>query len=481
MSSLKLNRRGFLAASTATVALRPWSRVLGANDEIRVAIIGVNGIGRTHLKGFPTIPGVRVVGVCDVDSAVLDARAADFEKEHGPIKKYSDLRAVFDAPDVDAVVLAIPNHWHALATIWACQAGKDVYVEKPCSQNIWEAGQMMQAAEKYNRIVQVGIQRRSLGYMQDWFRELREGALGKIQSVRALYYSRREPIGKVLTPQAPPATVNHDLWSGPAPLEIWRQRYHYDWHWFWDIGNGELGNNGPHLLDLARTVLGVTEFPRSVWSMGGRYDWDDNGVTPNTHIIHYGYEPAPIVMEIRNLPERAGTKLNTKYRDLGVGIVVDCEEGSYVGFDQGTVFDKSGQPIRNIKGDLGADAGRQFHRQNFINAVRSRNEAELNCNLSQGHLSSSLCHLGNISQRIGEEVPFGLALERIQSDVVFGDSGRRMAEHLAANNLPVDGLKIELGAALQFDPQSEKFPQSPAANALLRRDYRAPYTVPENV
>ena len=478
---LEMNRRGFLAASAAgAVALKPWSRVLGANSDVRVVVIGANGIGKTHLMGFPKIPGARVVGLCDVDSKVLGTRSGEFEKQYGSLKKYEDLRKVFDDPEVDAVVLAVPNHWHALGTVWACQAGKDVYVEKPCSYNIWEANQMRKAAEKYKRIVQVGIQRRSLTYMQDWFKELQAGALGKINSVRALFYSRRQPIGTVAGPQQPPATVNHDLWSGPAPTPIMRKHYHYDWHWFWDLGNGELGNNGPHVLDLARTVLGVKEFPRTTWSVGGRYGWeDDNGQTPNTQIVHYGYEPAPIILEIRNLPAKAGTTENNKYRDLGVGIVVDCENGSYVGFDKGVVYDKDGKIIKKIEGEVGLDGGRQNHRINFLKAVHSRNPADQNCTVADGHLSSSLCHLGNISHRLGTTVSLPEAIERIQSDKLFGETGNRMVEHLKANH--IEGVQVDLGAQPVFDSNAQSFPDSPKANALLTRTYRKPFVLPENV
>lgn len=481
MNRLEMSRRGFLAASAGAVALKPWSRVLGANSDIRVVVIGANGIGKTHLMGFPKLAGARLVGICDVDSKVLGTRAEEAEKQAGPLKKYSDLRKVYDDPEVDAVVLAVPNHWHALGTVWGCQAGKDVYVEKPCSYNIWEANQMIKAAEKYNRIVQVGLQRRSMTFMQDWLKELREGVLGKIQSVRALFYSRRQSIGNGKGPFSPPATVNHDLWSGPAPTPILREKYHYDWHWFWELGNGELGNNGPHVLDLARTVLGVKEFPETTWSVGGRYGWDDNGQTPNTQIIHYGYKPAPIILEIRNLPAKAGTNENNKYRDLGVGIVVECENGSYVGFDKGTVYDKDGKAVRQIQGDVGGDGGRQNHRANFLEAVRSRKTSDLNASVPEGHLSSSLCHLGNISHQLGETMPLPQAIERIQSDKLLGEAGQRMVDHLKANNISGADVQIDLGATPVFDSKLQTFPKSPEASALLKRVYRKPYVLPENV
>jgi len=473
----RVSRRGFLTATAAVAAISPWSRVLGANSDIRVVVIGVNNMGRNHLNAFPKVPGARVVGMCDVDQRVLGTRAEEFEKQHGPVKKYDDLRRVFDDPEVDAVVLAVPNHWHALGTIWACQAGKDVYVEKPCSYNIWEANQMIQAAEKYQRIVQVGIQRRSMSRLQNWFKELQAGALGKIRSVHAVYYARRSGIGRPDGVLQPPAGVNHDLWSGPAALEIPRQAYHYNWHWFWETGNGELGNNGPHILDLARTAIGAKELPRKIWSLGGRYGWDDNGETPNSHIIYYGYEPAPIIMEIRNLPAKAKTTENNRYRGINMGIAVDCEEGSYVGFDSGVVYDRDGKEVRKIQG-----GGGPSHQENFIGAVRSRRAEDLNCDIPQGHLSSSLCHLGNISHRLGTSLTIDQAAERIKSSPVFGESGERLVEHLSANEIPTKTTEIWLGEELDFNPAAQSFPNAPAANALLKRSQqRAPFVIPDAV
>lgn len=480
---LRLTRRSFLAASAAAaVSAKPFSRVLGANDDLRIVVIGLNNIGRTHLMNFPHIPGVRVTGACDVDSDVLDQRMAEFRSKHGGnLKRYEDLRAVFDDREVDAVVLGVPNHWHALATVWGCQAGKDVYVEKPCSYDMWEATQMQAAADKYGRIVQVGIQRRSFPHLADWFQQLQQGALGKIRSVHGLYYARRESIGPASGPRQPPAQVNHDLWSGPAPTEILREKYHYDWHWFWPQGNGELGNNGPHVLDLARWAIGAEEFPRSVTSLGGRYAWNDAGKTPNTHIVQLDYEPAPIVFEIRNFPVRPGVREMPTYRGINVGIIVDCENGSYVGFDEGKVYDPDGNVIREITGPKGGDSGRQFHRENFVKAVRSRNTAELNCPIRGGQLSSGLCHLGNISHRLGETIPLAAAGERIQDRPLLKESYDRMVGFLGNNDVPVASATVSLGPTLLFDPRSERFLDSSAANDLMKREYRKPFVLPESV
>ncbi|MEW4452957.1 Gfo/Idh/MocA family oxidoreductase [Bremerella sp. JC817] len=479
-----LNRRSFLAAASATAMTTFTSSpsFAAANDELRVVVVGVNGIGRTHLNGFSQISGVRVVGACDVDSAVLGQRAEEHQKKfQQKLKTYNDMRRVLDDPDVDAVVLAIPNHWHALGTVWGCQAGKDVYTEKPCSHNIWEAGQMKKAADKYERIVQVGIQRRSFTHLQDFFQEVQAGALGKVKQVKGVYLTRRDSIGKPTGALKPPATVNHDMWCGPAPTKLERAKYHYDWHWFWDYGNAELGNNGPHILDLCRWSIGAEEFPTAVSSVGGRYVWDDNGQTPNTHILRYEYAKAPITFEIRDLPTATGKKDTCKYKDISYGIVVEGEDATYVGFDTGKVIDPDGKVIREITGNTGSDGGRQLHRENFVKAVRSRNASELNCDVRTGHLSTALCHLGNISHRLGESVSLSSLNNQLQDQPLVQEAAKRMESHLEANGVDLASAQVEFGPTLAIDPKTESFPQSEAANGLLKREYRAPYVVPEVV
>lgn len=480
----QLNRRTFLAAASATAftSVTTPVRAAEANDELRVVVVGVNGIGNTHLNGFPDISGVRVVGACDVDADVLGKRAAEFDKKFGyGLKKFDDIRRVYDDPDVDAVVLAVPNHWHGLGTVWGCQAGKDVYTEKPCSQNIWEAGQMEKAAAKYDRIVQIGIQRRSFTHLQEFFKEVQEGALGRIKSVKGLYLTRRDSIGKPSGTPKPPSSVNHDLWCGPASTKLERARYHYDWHWFWEYGNAELGNNGPHILDLCRWAIGAEEFPTSVSSIGGRYVWDDNGQTPNTHILRYEYAKAPITFEIRDLPTATGKRDTCKYRGLSYGIVVEGEDATYIGFDNGKVVDSQGNTIREIKGTTGPDGGRQLHRENFVKAVRSRRSEDLNCGVRAGHLSSALCHLGNISHHLGEPIALNALPEQTRDQPLLSDAVIRMNEHLAANGVDIRSANVQLGKTLTIDPKSEGFPGDQAANRLLRREYRAPYVLPEQV
>ncbi|MFI4876530.1 MAG: Gfo/Idh/MocA family protein [Blastopirellula sp. JB062] len=478
------NRRQFLAAASATAitSMTSSGRAAEANDELRVVVIGLRGIGNTHLNGFPKVKGARVVGACDVDSAVLDQRAAEFDKKFGyGLKKYDDLRRVYDDPNVDAVVLAVPNHWHGLGTVWGCQAGKDVYTEKPCSHNIWEAGQMQKAADKYERIVQIGIQRRSFEHLKEFFKEVQQGALGKLKNVKGLYLTRRDSIGKPSSNPKPPATVNHDLWCGPGSTNLQRAKYHYDWHWFWDYGNAELGNNGPHILDLCRWAVGAEEFPTSVTSVGGRYAWDDNGQTPNTHLLRYEYANAPITFEIRDLPSATGKKDTCKYQGLSYGIIIEGEDASFHGFNSGKVVDRQGKTIREISGPTGSDGGRQLHRENFVKAVRSRKTSDLNCPIRSGHLSTALCHLGNISHLTGESLDLASLPERVQDQPLLKDAATRMNQHLAANGVDVDSATVQMGRTLTIDPKTETFPGDEAANRLLRREYRAPYVVPEQV
>ena len=479
-----LSRRQFLATASAAAVttMTATTQAANANDELRVVVAGVNGIGRTHLNGFQEMSGARVVGACDVDSAVVGSRAEDFEKKFGhSLRKYDDLRRVYDDPNIDAVVLAIPNHWHALGTVWGCQAGKDIYTEKPCSHNIWEAGQMEKAAQKYDRIVQVGIQRRSFMHLKKFYQEVQQGILGEVKVVKGFYYNRRKSIGRQgASPQAP-STVNHDLWCGPGPKKLERAQYHYDWHWFWDYGNAELGNNGPHILDQCRWAIGAEAFPTAVSSVGGRYAWDDNGETPNTHLLRYEYAAAPITMEIRDLPTATGSNTTCDYHGLKYGIAIEGTEATYVGFDTGKVIDAKGHTIREITGETGPDGGRQLHRENFVKAVRSRDASQLNCDVRSGHLSTALCHLGNISHKLGESIPLTSLPERTQDQPRIADAAQKMLSHLTANGVDLKAASVQLGPTLEVDPQTEKFPHSDLANSHLRREYRAPYVVPDVV
>jgi predicted dehydrogenase len=489
----RIDRRRFLRtsiAATATLGAAPGlfavsaraaaGRTIGPNEEIRFAVVGFNGQGGSHLSSLRDLRDkakVRVVALCDVDSAVLDKGVKSFADKDEKVAGYTDIRKLIENPDVDAISIATPNHWHALATIWAVQAGKDVYVEKPVSHNVSEGRRMVEAARKYQRIVQTGTQSRSssgIGEAVDW---VRAGNLGKILVSRGLCYKRRASIGKVDGPQPIPPQIDYDLWCGPAPKDpLTRRRLHYDWHWVWPTGNGDLGNQGIHEMDVARWFLGETALSPRILSVGGRLGYVDDGTTPNTLIIFHAYAKAPLIFEVRGLPERAGADKMGQFQGAGIGIVIHCEGGHVLvpNYTSAIAFDKSDRQIRKFQGS-------ESHHGNFIKAVRSRKSTDLNADILEGHLSSALCHTGNISYRLGrlaspDEIRAGI---RGQPDAE--DTFGRMLEHLELNEVDLAATQATLGMPLVMDPATERFVGNADADKHLTRDYRAPFVVPAKV
>ncbi|UCG55683.1 MAG: Gfo/Idh/MocA family oxidoreductase, partial [Phycisphaerales bacterium] len=342
-------RRTFLKSSVCAglSAALPFSRARGANSDIRVAVVGIRSQGTNHINWFRQIPGVRVVAICDADSQFLDREKAKFKDRNETVETYVDYRKLLDDKNIDAVITATPNHWHALVTVWACQAGKDVYVEKPVSYSIWEGRQMIKAARKYNRIVQSGTQRRSDTGLAEAVDYIREGNLGQITAVHGIVYVQRGSIGKVDGPQSTPPTVDYNLWTGPAPLTpLMRKNLHYDWHWVWPTGNGDFGNNGIHFTDICRWFLDAYKLPPRVMSIGGRFGYVDDGHTPNTQLVWFDYRPAPIIFEVRGLPRARGDSAMDAYRGTRAGVVVQCENGYFVG---GWAYDNDGKKIKQFK------------------------------------------------------------------------------------------------------------------------------------
>ena len=473
-----LNRRRFLGTGLAGGALLGFrassmARVPGVNDAVRVAVIGFNGQGRTHISSFDKMPGVRLVALCDADSDVVNREAEKLRAAGKSIETYTDVRKLLESKEIDAVSTASPNHWHALIAIWACQAGKDVYVEKPASHNVWEGRKMVEAARKYNRVVQVGTQSRSNVALMQAFAWIREGNLGRIQVARGLCYKRRPSIGKVAGPQTIPPSVDYDLWCGPAPKgPLMRERLHYDWHWVWPTGNGDLGNQGIHQMDLARWALGKTELSPRVVSVGGRLGYADDGETPNTQFAVHDYGDSLLIFEVRGLPTKAGSEEMDKYRMQSVGHVIECEGGYLTGT---TAYDTDGKEIRKF-----TEKG-ESHYENFIRAVRSRNRADLNAEVLEGHLSSALCHTGNISYRLGRKAKPGEILDALKSDRHAAETLDRFQAHFAANGVNLEVTEATLGVLLRMDPKTERFIGNDTANELLTRQHRAPFIVPENV
>jgi predicted dehydrogenase len=483
----KFIRNSLLAAAT----FKAWpafsqtsvkSRVVGANGDIRYAVVGFNGRGRNHIESLAKIPRTRLVALCDVDGAVLGKELQKAKDSGATVEGYTDIRALLDNKDIDVVTFATPHHWHALGAIWAAQAGKDVYVEKPVSHNVWEGRKMVEAARKYDRIMQCGAQCRSSVGLQEAIAWLHQGHLGKIIRARGLCYKRRDSIGKTSGPQPVLDSVNYDLWCGPAPLDPPRRNsnkngsIHYDWHWFWEYGNGDLGNQGIHQMDIARWVLGEPEVSPRVFSIGGRLGYTDDGETPNTQIVFHDYKAAPLIFEVRGLPSGSDPAKMDDYHGASIGVVVDCEGGSVVipSYTKAIVYDKAGNEIKSF--EAGGD-----HFGNFIKAVRRRKHTDLHADILEGHISSALCHTGNISHRLGQPLSPESILSAIKGSGELAEGLGRMEEHLGANKVDLRKTPLVLGAALRMNPKTERFINNPEANQLLTREYRKPFVVPEKV
>jgi len=483
---MKQSRREFVRTiGTAGAGLMvPSLNVLGANEDVRIAICGVRGKGNQHAKRFRKMKGVRLVALCDPDQAVLDRRLRPFRKDprKGKVDGHIDFREVLDRKDIDAVCIATPNHWHALMSVYACQAGKDVYVEKPVSHTLWEGRKIVEAARKYKRIVQAGTQNRSDVGLRELYPWLGEGHIGKVKMVRGLCYRNRHGIGKRDTPLKPPATVNYNLWLGPAQdLPIYRPRFHYDWHWVWNTGDGGIGNQGPHEMDLIRWALGDRSLPTRVISFGGRFAWNDAGETPNMLFTAFEYDDVPVFFEVRHLQIRPGRRAMPHYRGCRVGVIITCEGGWFRGGrGGGWVYDNKGKKMKQFKGDGG---GR--HQANFIKAVRSRKASDLHAPIEKGHLSACLLHMANISYRIGTHVSPETLRERMGDDREGLDAIGRYSDQLAAWGVDLKKTPWTLGVSLGFDPEKERFvgvgPLVAQANGMLHRKYRAPFVVPQEV
>jgi predicted dehydrogenase len=400
------------------------------------------------------------------------------------VAKYADVRQLLENKDIDAVSIATPNHWHSLMAIWACQAGKDVYVEKPISHNVWEGRRVVEAAARYGRIVQAGTQSRSDEALIELAAYLRSGQLGKILRARGFCYKRRESIGLVSGPQPIPAGVDYDLFCGPAPLEpLRRKQLHYDWHWVWATGNGDIGNQGIHEMDMCRWMLGEEALPQRVFSIGGRFGYVDDAETPNTQIAVLEYPTAPIIFEVRGLPQETGVKHMDHYRGVRIGISIECEHGYFAGgAGGGVVYDNDGKRIKPL-----SSSGGDRHVENFIQAVRSRKAQDLRAPVAGGHLSSALCHLANIPYRLGTQVPQAELKAQAGSRADVAETLDRFASHLAANGVDLAQATPTLGPVLELVPDEERFASRSNydmgawANRLVRDSYRAPFVVPEKV
>jgi len=432
-----VKRRHFLMTSAAAAGALASKSLASPNDTVRIACVGIRGQGRHHIQVYSRMPNVEVAALCDVDESVLNARVKDLE---GAGKKrpaaYTDFRKLLEDKTIDAVSIATPNHWHTLQTIWACQAGKDVYVEKPLSHNVFESQQIVAAAKKYDRIVQHGSNSRSGVGVMEGIQKLREGLIGDVYMARGLCFKWRDTIGRAPVEQAP-AGVHYDLWLGPAPQrEYTRNRFHYNWHWFWDYGNGDFGNQGIHELDIAAWGLGAA-YPEKISATGGHFMFDDDQETPNTLVVTYefngGGKRKMLVFEVRHWISNHEAGIGGDRPGNTVGNIFYGSKGYLVIDGYGKYYTFLGK--EQTPGASRSEEGDNW--ANFIQAVRSRKASELNAPVEAGATSCTLMHLGNIAYR--------------------------------------------LGRTIRFDGATMTCPGDDEANRLLTRDYRAPFVVPRDV
>jgi predicted dehydrogenase len=479
-----------LGASYAIGGTKSSGRVIGANDTIRVAVAGLNGRGEAHVGALAGRPGVEIVALVDPDSRTFAKRVAQAEKKGNRTPKtVADVRRVLDDKDVDVLTIAAPNHWHALMTVWGCQAGKDVYVEKPCSHDPHEGRLAVEAARKHQRIVQHGTQGRSEPRWAEVAEIARTGKLGKLLLSRALCYKPRGSIG-TQPDGTPPAELDFNLWLGPAADTPFNPNYvHYNWHWFWNFGNGDIGNQGVHQFDIARWMIPGATLPTSVTSLGGRFGYTDQGETPNTQlsVMQFGENHTPLVFEVRGL--KTG-----EYRGEMVGNILHFEAGTVT--NHGYFPHDSDAPAPLPQVDAQRGPGGNDHFGNFLAAVRSRKVEDLNAEILEGHYSSALCHLANIAYRVGiPESQFrdnpanrGASVRTLEvlasGNTPMADAVGRMLEHLTRDNgLSQGDLNFRIGPTLTFDPPAERFSgeHAEAANGLLSRAGRGPFVLPERI
>jgi predicted dehydrogenase len=483
----RVNRRKFLQTTLATAATitiagtKSSARVRGANDRIRIAVAGLNGRGGDHVGAYSGMKNVEIVYLVDPDKRTykkrLDQIAAK-DKERAAPTCLQDVRKALEDKELNAVSIATPNHWHSLMTIWACEHGKDVYVEKPCSHNIHEGRIAVEMARKNKCIVQHGTQSRSGQVWADIAALVKSGKYGKLLVSRGLCYkdggtghTTRGDIG-TKPAKAPPSDLDFNIWLGPAQEQPYHENLvHYRWHWFWDFGNGDVGNQGVHEMDKARWLIPGALWPRSVISFGGRYANNDQGQTPNALVSIYDYGDTLLIFETRGLKSPA-------YQKQTIGNILHFEEGI---ISNNRFYPKGkgdGEPLPK------ATAGAQVegnHFGNFIDCVRNRDASKLHADIEVGHYSAGLCHLGNISYLLGKPTDYNPKLGKLAGNEFATESLERMAEHLKDSGIKFDGKNLLAGRKLEFDGKTEKFVNDKEADALLTRKYRAPFSVPDKV
>lgn len=482
-----LSRREMLKAAAGSAAMAGLGTSTAraaagqASDIIRLAVVGLGGRGKAHIRGFRKAEGVEVVALCDADTDRLGSQSDRLDKAtDARVGRYTDYRLLLERGDIDAVSIATPNHQHAVQTILALQAGKHVYTEKPVCHNVWEGRQIVEAMRKHDRVVAGGFQNRSDVALREGMSRVHREQHGPIKRVHGFCYRQRASIGKQATPLAPPSSVDYDLWLGPAADQaIMRPRFHYDWHWDFNTGNGDMGNQGPHELDMIRWALGDPDHPSRVRSFGGRFGWDDAGNTFNMQCAAFDFgSGVPVTFEVRNLHQKEQASVGAKPACPGVGILVECEGGTLMGKRGEAHFtDKTGAVAWSMKGDSGST-----HYQNFVDAVRSNQPETLRSTLESAFRSSCVSHLANISVLTGGAASEEAIQQEVGSDPAMTDCLRRYSEQLDLWQVDREQSPWSLGPALTFDAAAERFTAGEnhaAANRLLRREDREGHEVPE--
>ncbi len=474
----RLNRRRFIQQSAmagfgAGLIISGTStsgRVTGANERINIAVAGINGRGRSHYNAHAGKKDRMVTYLIDPDARLFEHRSKDVEKRQGGKRPtcVQDVRKALEDKNLDAISIATCNHWHALMTIWACQHEKDVYVEKPMSHNVHEGRVAVEAARRYKRIVQHGTQQRSSGGRYNEMAALASGTYGKLTVAKGYCCKPRWSIGTKKT-QKPPAKLDFNMWLGPAKEQSYHGNLvHYNWHWFWDFGNGDTGNQGVHEMDVARWGIPGATLPKRVFALGGRFAYKDQGQTPNTQIAVYEYDDALLLFETRGLVGKKGVPrivANEFYTTEGV-----IKGGKF--FKHGS---NRGESLKRF--DYQAPPGNIF--DNWIHAIRTRNVGDLHADVEKGHYSSALCHLANVSQRMGSRREWGGKAGLQGDNEIVAASLAAARDNLVKVGVPVKGLKVQVGRVLNIDPATERVTNLPDANKLMTREYRKGFELPK--
>ena len=493
--NIKPSRREFLSAAALGTATSIVGRSASADSQeepaikkpvdanlVRIAVIGINGQGNSLAQSFAGQPGARLDVLCDVDSAVLARRKKEFADRGTPTRAVGDPMQVFEDDSIDAVVIATPNHQHAILAVMALEAGKHVYVEKPVSHVLKEGRAIVEAAARNGLVCQTGTHGRSSNAVRKAIEFVHQGGIGKLSCSRATCYKPRKSIGTVTGPQFAPSTVDYDRWLGPVSYRaLDRPRLHYDWHWNLHTGNGDLGNQGIHQMDIARWALGEDGLPGRVRSIGGRVGYVDAGDSPNTHIVVLDYEAAPLIFEVRGLPKDKAQQRDKwsmdAYRGASIGNVVHGEKGIVRitnNYNKANALDNDGK-------EIAAWSGNGDHRRNFVDAVRANDPSLLTAPIIEGHLSSACCHLGLVSHQVGNVATPAAIRKSLSGEALLAESWDRMESHIQANEVDLNATPLTLGRTLKIDSKREAVIRDPEADALLTLSCREPFAFPNGL